>query len=106
MMSLEIEIMTTQRNVQRVNVEDLTEGEVFLILQELSYLSCALPCRFIFSSETVSMTPGESEKTGAIFWGHGRLAGNSPEIARAGQKGHQMHISLTDGRRNLVYSSK
>ena len=68
MMSLEIGIMATQRNVQRVNVEDLTEGEVFLILQELSYLSCALPCRFIFSSETVYMTPGESEKTGAIFW--------------------------------------
>ena len=39
-----------------------------IILQELSYLPCALPYRFIFSSETDSMTLGESEKTGAIFW--------------------------------------
>ena len=37
---------------------------------------------------------------------HGWLAGNSPEIARAGQKCYQIHISLTDGRRNLVDSSK
>ena len=39
-----------------------------MLLQELSYLSCALPYRFIFSSESDYMTLGESEKTGAIFW--------------------------------------
>ena len=39
-----------------------------IIPQELSYLPCALPYRFIFSWETDSMTLGESEKTGAIFW--------------------------------------
>ena len=38
------------------------------VLHELSYLPCALPYRFIFSSETNYMTLGESEKAGAIFW--------------------------------------
>ena len=32
-----------------------------IILQELSYLPCALTYRFIFSSETDSMTLGEWE---------------------------------------------
>ena len=40
------------------------------------------------------------------FLGHGWLARNSPEIAWAGQKSYQIHISLTDGRRNLVDHSK
>ena len=38
------------------------------VLQELSYLPYALPCRFIFSSETDSITPGESQKPDATFW--------------------------------------
>lgn len=38
------------------------------VLQELSYLPYALPCRFIFSSETDSITLGESQKTDATFW--------------------------------------
>ena len=38
------------------------------LLWELSYLLFALPCRFIFSSETDYMTLGESEKAGVIFW--------------------------------------
>ena len=38
------------------------------VLQELSYLPYALPCRFIFSSKTDSITPGESQKTDATFW--------------------------------------
>ena len=38
--------------------------------------------------------------------GHGRLAGNSPEITWAEQKSKKIIISLTDGRRNLVDPSK
>ena len=53
------------------------------------------------------MTLGESEKAGVIFWVMvGWLVGNSSEIARVGQKSHKIHISLTDGCRNLVDPSK
>ena len=52
------------------------------ILQELSYLPCALPYIFIFSSETDSMTLRDSKKTGAIFW----VMVSYPEIAQTGQK--------------------
>ena len=51
-----------QANVEIVNGEFLKD--IFM----MSYLLCALPYSFIFSSETDSMTLGESEKTGAIFW--------------------------------------
>ena len=41
---------------------------ILKLLQELSYLPCALPYRFIFSSETDYITLGKPEKAGAIFW--------------------------------------
>ena len=40
------------------------------------------------------------------FLGHGWLVRNGPEIAWAGQKCYQIHISLTNGRRNLADHSK
>ena len=48
-----------------------------IILQELNYLPCTLPYKFIFSSETDYITLGESEETGAIFW----VIVGQPEIA-------------------------
>ena len=74
--------------------------------QELSYLPCALPYRFIFVSETDYMTLGESKKSRCHILGHGRLAGNNPEMARAGQKSHKIYISWKDSRRNLTDPSK
>ena len=48
--------------------EELQNSEYLFKALGAEFLPCALSYRFIFSSETDSMTLGESEKTGAVFW--------------------------------------
>ena len=61
-----------------------------MVLQELGYLPCALPYKFIFSSNTDYMTLGGGGGVRKNRWHilvHGALAGNSPVLDPTGQKG-------------------